>query len=136
MTIRNFAGIIASALVALSLAACAGSAPMTAPASSNLPHKQFTEADLVGKTLHVPKGADNSRYDVTFRGDGTFTQVVRAGANSATNFGKWRITPNGDVYVMVKRGATLSFYGPAASGAYVYVNPNNPKSGTPWVTID
>lgn len=123
---------IASALLLAGLLAACASQPMSSPSTSGLPHKVWTEAELVGKTLDVPKGRDNDRYLITFKGDGTFYQRSGSWARNGT----WNVTEAGDIHVFVKKNATLSFYGPAANGQYVYVNPNNPKSGTPWVTFE
>lgn len=116
---RTLSKIVAIASILL-IAACATPAP--APSSVGLSHHAFTEAEIAGKTLFVPRGEDNSRYEVKFYPGGTFNRTVY-GPRTWSDNGSWSILPNGDVRVKTsKRTAVLSFSGPAADGQFILIS--------------
>lgn len=118
--------IIGALILAIGVSACASHAP--APATSGLAHHSIEAAEIVGKTLFVPRGDDSPRYELTFHADGSWSRTT-FGPQTQNWTGTWKILPNGDVAVSSKtKAATLSFFGPAADGSFTMVSSNGART--------
>ena len=117
------------AVVALcgALAACAGTKQVT---RTDLRSHAFEEKDLAGKTLSVEAGSKNPPYDVVFAADGTFVRTLH-NSDGTVQTGRWEIVEFGNVYVHVKHGVVLSFFGPAADGSFLVSDPSAGGKLTP-----
>jgi hypothetical protein len=111
------------------LGACAGNSQVM---HTDLPQHSFKATDLAGKTLAVEAGSKNPPYEVAFNADGTFTRTLH-NSDGTVQTGQWKIVEYGNVYVYVyvKRGVTLSFFGPSANGSYLVSDPSAGGKLTP-----
>ncbi len=109
------------------LGACAGTSQVM---RTDLRSHAFEEKDLAGKTLSVEAGSKNPPYDVVFAADGTFVRTLH-NSEGTVQTGQWKIVESGKVYVHVRHGVVLSFFGPAADGSYLVSDPSAGGKLTP-----
>ena len=114
---------------ALCLAA-GGCASNSQVARTDLRPHAFEAKDLAGKTLSVEAGSKNPAYDVVFVSGGRFTRTLHD-SDGTVQQGLWKIAEFGNVYVHVKHGVVLSFFGPAADGSYLVSDPSAGGKLTP-----
>jgi hypothetical protein len=114
-----------TAALCIILGACASNTQVT---QTDLRSHAFDHVDLEGRTLSVEAGSKNSAYEVVFAADGTFTKTLATGI---VQTGEWSIVEFGNVYVHVKHGVVLSFFGPAADGSYLVSDPSAGGKLTP-----
>lgn len=117
--------IVAALCVALE--ACAANSQVM---RTDLPPHTFKATDLAGKTLAVEAGSKNPPYEVAFNADGTFTRTLH-NSSGTVQTGQWKIVEYGNLYVYVKHGVTLSFFGPAENGSYLVSDPSAGGKLTP-----